>query len=277
MRDSWKEIGAAAIAAGLVVTIAQAGPTWPEGPDAGELPFSAQKVNGPTPIFMIDGTLGGPMPAPAGARGIPGDFQDMFLIKIADPIGFVATTDPNGDGFADFDSQLFLFTGPDHPDGPGLGMFGNDNIPMLMSGESLINNNVDDGSMPPQLIGGLHYFLAISGFDSDPLSASGPIFNQAVRDERSGPDGMGGLDPIGGWTSAGDHGDYGIALQGVVGQTLCPNSDINNDGVTDTADLGILIAQFGVPGAGTADLNGDGLVDTADLGILIATFGEICP
>ncbi len=53
-------------------------------------------------------------------------------------------------------------------------------------------------------------------------------------------------------------------------------SDLNGDGVVDTADLGALIAQFGTPGTG-ADLNNDNIVDTADLGILIGEFGAICP
>lgn len=52
----------------------------------------------------------------------------------------------------------------------------------------------------------------------------------------------------------------------------CPG-DINGDGVTDTADLGILIAQFGVVGPNPGDLNGDNVTDTADLGILISNFG----
>ncbi len=51
--------------------------------------------------------------------------------------------------------------------------------------------------------------------------------------------------------------------------------DINRDGVTDTADLGLMIAQFGGPGL--ADLNLDGVVDTADLGTLIANFGANTP
>jgi len=50
--------------------------------------------------------------------------------------------------------------------------------------------------------------------------------------------------------------------------------DFNNDGVVDTADLGILIADFGETGPGfPADLNGDEVVDTADLGALISAFG----
>jgi hypothetical protein len=55
----------------------------------------------------------------------------------------------------------------------------------------------------------------------------------------------------------------------------CP-ADINGDGVIDTADLGILIGQFGTTGPG-ADINGDGVVDTADLGVLIGDFGTTCP
>ncbi|MCB9848993.1 MAG: hypothetical protein H6814_11330 [Phycisphaeraceae bacterium] len=51
--------------------------------------------------------------------------------------------------------------------------------------------------------------------------------------------------------------------------------DLNGDLVIDTADLGILLAQFGGPGS--ADLNNDGVVDTADLGILLGVFGTNCP
>jgi len=265
----------AVIAAGLWASPALSGPTWPEGPEAGALPGSAQKVYGPGAIFLIVGDLSGPSPAPVADRGLTGDFQDMYLIKIVDPVSFLAATDPNFDGFADFDTQLFLFTGPDHPDGPGLGVFGNDDSPSAPGGQSLITNNVDDGSTPPPLVGGVHYYLAISGAGSDPVSAGGAIFNLALPNERSGPDGPGGGMPIQAWSGPGDFGSYGISLQGVEAQTFCPNSDINNDGITDTADLGLLIGDFGSAG-GLADLNFDGVVDTADLGLLISTFGVEC-
>jgi len=52
-------------------------------------------------------------------------------------------------------------------------------------------------------------------------------------------------------------------------------SDLNNDCVVDTADLGILLAQFGSVDE-QGDLNDDGLVDTADLGLLLSQFGAIC-
>ncbi len=54
--------------------------------------------------------------------------------------------------------------------------------------------------------------------------------------------------------------------------------DTNGDLIVDTADLGLLIANFGnnvVPWTG-GDMNGDGIVDTADLGLLIANFGNSC-
>ncbi len=52
-------------------------------------------------------------------------------------------------------------------------------------------------------------------------------------------------------------------------------SDLNMDGAVDTADLGLLIADFGQTGSGLlADINSDGIVDTADLGLLIGVFGS---
>ncbi|MCB9846947.1 MAG: hypothetical protein H6814_00895 [Phycisphaeraceae bacterium] len=53
--------------------------------------------------------------------------------------------------------------------------------------------------------------------------------------------------------------------------------DINGDGVIDTADLGILLGDFGAHGVLPTDLNGDNTVDTADLGILLGIFNTVCP
>lgn len=61
----------------------------------------------------------------------------------------------------------------------------------------------------------------------------------------------------------------------VFGVAHCSPADLNNDNAVDTADLGILIGQFGTAGP-EADVNGDGVVDTADLGILISVFGTPC-
>ncbi len=51
--------------------------------------------------------------------------------------------------------------------------------------------------------------------------------------------------------------------------------DLNGDGVVDTADLGLLLINFGGPGP-VGDINGDLAVNTADLGIFLAAFGSTC-
>jgi hypothetical protein len=53
----------------------------------------------------------------------------------------------------------------------------------------------------------------------------------------------------------------------------CP-TDLNNDGTTDGADLGLFLANWGNPGQ--TDLNGDGGTDGADLGLFLAAWGA-CP
>ena len=53
----------------------------------------------------------------------------------------------------------------------------------------------------------------------------------------------------------------------------CPGN-LDGDGDTDLADLGILLADFGCTGCNCpGDLDGDGDTDLADLGILLADFG----
>jgi len=62
----------------------------------------------------------------------------------------------------------------------------------------------------------------------------------------------------------------------VSGDAITLTSDLNNDCQVDTADLGVLIGQFGTD-AEQGDLNDDDVVDTADLGLLIQQFGFVCP
>ena len=50
----------------------------------------------------------------------------------------------------------------------------------------------------------------------------------------------------------------------------CP-LDFNCDGIADAADLGMLLAAWGV--AGATDINNDGTTDAADLGMLLAGWG----
>ena len=55
----------------------------------------------------------------------------------------------------------------------------------------------------------------------------------------------------------------------------CP-SDLNGDGVVSSADLAVLLAQWGNYGQGSADMNGDFEVDAFDLALLLASWGP-CP
>jgi subtilase family serine protease len=61
----------------------------------------------------------------------------------------------------------------------------------------------------------------------------------------------------------------------VASQTViqCP-ADLNGNRTVEGSDLGILLAYWGVAGAG--DLNGDGVTNGADLGTMLAAWGN-CP
>lgn len=58
----------------------------------------------------------------------------------------------------------------------------------------------------------------------------------------------------------------------------CPG-DINGDNAVNTADLTVLLGNFGtsVPPGTLGDLNGDGTVNTLDLTALLGVFGTPCP
>ena len=50
-------------------------------------------------------------------------------------------------------------------------------------------------------------------------------------------------------------------------------ADINDDGVVNGADLGLLLSAWGpCPPPCPADINGDGVVNGADLGLLLASW-----
>ena len=78
-------------------------------------------------------------------------------------------------------------------------------------------------------------------------------------------------------TNANDLKQFDLVIQRL--PRLCPGN-INGDLQVDTADLVLLLAQFGqfvVPSEG-GDLNGDGFVDTSDMQILLSNLGcQVCP
>lgn len=62
-------------------------------------------------------------------------------------------------------------------------------------------------------------------------------------------------------------------ITAVATATPCP-SDLDGDGLVDSADLAILLA--GWAGSGPGDIDGSGVVDSSDLAVLLAAWGA-CP
>jgi hypothetical protein len=164
------------------------------------------------------GTLGlitGSLAAVRDAQAI--DFEDMFLIRITDPVNFTARTDP-GFGSATFNTELWLFRLDASNKLLAYGLLGNDEILGGPAGPSRLQPPATDGTGQTIPGAGL-YLLAISGQGNDPRSAGGAIFNQASATEVSGPDGPGGPGAHNSWTGAGPVGNYSIHL---VGAALVP-------------------------------------------------------
>ena len=59
-----------------------------------------------------------------------------------------------------------------------------------------------------------------------------------------------------------------IAIAAQVPTVPATPGDVNGDGRVDSADLGMLLSNWGNPGAG--DLDADGVVNSNDLGILLS-------
>ncbi len=53
--------------------------------------------------------------------------------------------------------------------------------------------------------------------------------------------------------------------------------DLDKDGAVDSADLNMLLGEFGCTSGCTADIDGDGSVGSADLNMLLAAFGDTTP
>lgn len=73
-----------------------------------------------------------------------------------------------------------------------------------------------------------------------------------------------------------DNATGGVFVARPTSTPPCPG-DINNDGIVDTQDLGIILGDFGCVGTPCpGDINNDGISDTQDLGILLGAFGTLC-
>lgn len=175
-----------------------AGPDWVELGDAGSGVFTAQVPLRPIGVTRL-GTISGRL----GNAVIGEDFEDLYYINVLEPLEFTLTT-----GNADFDPVLYLFSLTVNNE--LFGRLANDNangetnIPMLMSmsndGTGVVITQPGD------------YVIAIAGAGRVPVSRTGPIFDIESPTEVSGPDGVGGLNPLEGWTGVGQTGSYRVEL-----------------------------------------------------------------
>ena len=196
-----------ALTAGALVLIAGAsavaGPDWIERGDAGSSVGTAQipvRPDGATALNSISGTLTGP----SDQRGV-GDFEDMYIISISNP-GTFSLTLIN----ADFNPVFYLFNLT--LANQAYGLLANDDANAQTNIPALTNAATDATGVVITAPG--DYLLAITGKGDSPLSITGPIFNIASPDEISGPDGVGGYNPLLGWTGGGEWGNYNFAIVG---------------------------------------------------------------
>ncbi len=153
--------------------------------DAGDLPGTAQDTTAVSNVSLISGSYGTSTDA------------DMYRIFIADTTMFSAST--VGTVGTVSDTQLFLF------DALGIGVLTNDDAAGSGSLRSTIPGFAGTAGF---------YYLAISAFNRDPVSAGGLIFPNTFPGV-FGPTGPGGGSAITGWTGVGGTGTYSIALTGV--------------------------------------------------------------
>lgn len=196
MRTSRNFVVVAALA--LAAQSAVAGPDWAEHGDAGSTLFTAQQTLGSGTIHSISGTLG-------GGVGLVGDFEDMYLVRVNDPVNFSMTVSG-----ASFDAQIFVFNVT--LAGEAFGLIANDNT--LSSNQPHVGPLATDGTGAALKFPGV-YAIAISGAGRVPTSLNGPIFNFVSPTEISGPDGPGGINPHTGWSGEGQTGGYNILVTGV--------------------------------------------------------------
>lgn len=182
------------------------GPDWVEDGkgDAGNTLQTGQTVKGNGgSVNNITGAVTG---GGGFARG-GGDFQDIYLVFIADPNAFAASTVPPG-GDATFDTRLRLF----RLDGRGL-LGADDAAPGVP--QTFLDNTATAGDAKIDRPG--VYGLAITGVPTDPVTAGGlPMFPIAEAGVTTGPTPAGAAEPLGGWQPpVGSTGTYRIRVQGV--------------------------------------------------------------
>jgi MYXO-CTERM domain-containing protein len=209
-------LGALSVVSSLSLSAAAiAGPDWDEGPnDAGSTLDTSQTITTDGSLTSIRGKLGGP-------GLLAGDYQDCFMIRVSDPTVFSVTTAPGAGGPPGFNPMLFLFR-VDILDGRMVAkaiLANNDKS----SGDpqAQLRRDSNDGSGTTITQAGL-YLIAVSGFGSQPVNASGQfLFNQAFLQPGviAGPNGFQQPNDylLAGWAQDGSFGEYVLGVQGVSG------------------------------------------------------------
>ncbi|MDG1899992.1 MAG: DVUA0089 family protein [Phycisphaerales bacterium] len=178
------------------------GPNYEEddGNDAGSTVNTSKKLNGSGQLLLLSGSLSG------DSRG-QGDYQDVYQILISDveafKLNFLGTE-------GDFDTMLWLF------DEEGRALLGNNDS--LIDGQpsplSFLRNESTDGSFQLQNPG--KYYIAISGFNSQPVSELGSMFDLGADPFGVfAANGQGANATQNGWTQNGATGNYLLSLEGV--------------------------------------------------------------
>jgi predicted outer membrane repeat protein len=154
-------------------------------------------------------------------------------------------------------------------------LWGDDPNEIALSGDATITVSYSDvqGGWPGE-----------GNIDENPLFWTGPLGDYylsqmaAGQDEDSpcvntGSDTAGNLGLDTRTTRTDEVPDSGIVDMGYHYPIVCVG-DLDGDGKTDQADLGILLADWGCTGSDCAgDLDNDGDTDQGDLGILLADWG----
>ncbi len=167
------------------------GQTFVEIGNAGQTLDTAQNATGAAGGFVstIVGSL------------IDANDVDLYQIFLGGGQTFSASTV----GGASFDTQLFLF------DAEGRGVYANDDA------SSTLQSTLPAGSAFTPTNPGI-YYLGISSFNNDPVSANGTIFLGSPT-EVTPANGPGANNPLSGWNGfGGSFGDYIISLTGTGGQ-----------------------------------------------------------
>ena len=210
VRPSWRLAASGlltAMLAGAGATHAVAddnfGPDWVEDGDAGNTLESAQKVKGNSSnVNTLNGATGG------GGFNLDGgtDFQDIYLVYIAEPEQFTASTvGPQGEAAFDTRLWLFRFNGP--------GVFAADDVSPKNNQTLLKGFDVPSDEVFTRGV----YGLAIGGAPNIPINRGGnTMFPPAPPGQTVGPNPKSALSPLDGWNPLeGATGSYRIAMTGV--------------------------------------------------------------